>query len=176
MSMFGIPGMKVLHYAFGEDLPINPYIPHNYTKNCVVYTGTHDNNTTKGWFKKEAGTEDKKRIHKYLGREVSEDDIHREITRLAMMSVANMVVIPMQDILNLGGEARMNFPSKLGGNWTWRFTWDQVSKNIPNVYKELSVLYERPIIEKTKTELKKRFFSNFDSINTLICCQNQTIT
>ncbi|CAG0939139.1 partial 4-alpha-glucanotransferase, partial [Candidatus Brocadiaceae bacterium] len=108
MSIFGIPGMKVLLYAFGEDLPTNPFIPHNYTKCCVVYTGTHDNNTTKGWYKKETSPNDRNRIQQYLGREVTEDNIHREFIRLAMMSVANMVVLPMQDILGLGEESRMN--------------------------------------------------------------------
>jgi len=143
MSMFGIPGMKVLHYAFGEDLPINPYIPHNYTKNCVVYTGTHDNNTTKGWFKKEVSIEDRKRIQQYLQKEVTEDDIHRELVRLVMMSVANMVVIPMQDILGLGEESRMNFPSTSENNWEWRLLPEQITSELIRELTEITIIYGR---------------------------------
>lgn len=143
MNMFGIPGMKVLLFAFGDDLPINPYIPHNHIKSCIVYTGTHDNNTIRGWFKKEACPEERKRIHKYLGREVPEDDIHREITRLAMMSVANMVVIPMQDILGLGEESRMNLPATSENNWTWRLLPEQITPALRKELTEATLIYGR---------------------------------
>lgn len=143
MGMFGIPGMKVLLFAFGDDLPINPYIPHNHIKSCVVYTGTHDNNTMKGWFKKEANPEDKERIRKYLGREVSEDDIHREMIRLAMMSVANMVILPMQDILGLGEESRMNFPATSENNWEWRLLPEQITPTLIQELSEATVIYGR---------------------------------
>ncbi|NOZ70222.1 MAG: 4-alpha-glucanotransferase [Deferribacteres bacterium] len=137
MERFGFPGMKVLLFAFGEDLPTNPYAPHNHIKNCVVYTGTHDNNTIKGWFRKETGPEDKKRISEYIGRDVTENTIHREIIRLAMMSVADMVIIPMQDILGLGEKYRMNLPASSTGNWEWRLTPEQLS---PRVIKELKAM------------------------------------
>ena len=143
MNMFGIPGMKVLLFAFGDDLPINPYIPHNHIQSCIVYTGTHDNNTIRGWFKREAGPEERKRVYKYLGREVSEDDIHREITRLAMMSVANMVVIPMQDMLGLGEESRMNLPATSENNWAWRLLPEQITPALRNELTEATVLYGR---------------------------------
>ncbi len=143
MNMFGIPGMKVLLFAFGDDLPANPYIPHNHIKSCIVYTGTHDNNTIRGWFKREAGQEERKRIHKYLGREVSEDDIYREITRLAMMSVANMVVIPMQDMLGLGEESRMNLPATSENNWAWRLLPEQITPALRKELTEATVLYGR---------------------------------
>lgn len=143
MSMFGIPGMKVLLFAFGDDLPNNPYILHNHIKSCVVYTGTHDNNTIKGWFTREAGQEDKKRIYKYLGREISEDDIHREIMRLAMMSVANMAVIPMQDILGLGAESRMNLPATSENNWTWRLLPEHITPALRKELREATILYGR---------------------------------
>ncbi len=141
MSIFGIPGMKVLLYAFGEDLPTNPFIPHNYTKYCVVYTGTHDNNTTKGWYKKEISPKDRDRIQQYLGREVTEDNIHRELIRLAMMSVANMVLIPMQDILGLGEESRMNFPATSENNWAWKLLPEQITPTLIKELTEATVLY-----------------------------------
>jgi len=120
MDHFGFPGMKVLLFAFGQDLPTNPYAPHNHVKNCVVYTGTHDNNTARGWFEREAGTEDKHRLSRYLGKEVKAETVHWEMIRLAMMSVADRVIFPMQDILGLGEEARINRPARKGGNWRWR--------------------------------------------------------
>lgn len=143
MNMFGIPGMKVLLFAFGNDLPVNPYIPHNHIKSCIVYTGTHDNNTIRGWFTREAGTDERKRLDKYLGREISEDNIHREITRLAMMSVANMAVVPMQDILGLGEESRMNLPATAENNWTWRLLPEQITPTLRNELTEATVLYGR---------------------------------
>ena len=117
---FGFPGMKVLLFAFGEDNPMHPYLPHNYQSNCVVYTGTHDNNTIKGWFENEATGKEKERLFNYLGHEVSDSEVHWELIRLAMMSVADMAIIPMQDILGLGQEARMNRPAVKQGNWRWR--------------------------------------------------------
>ncbi|HQU30510.1 MAG: 4-alpha-glucanotransferase [Planctomycetia bacterium] len=143
MHMFGIPGMKVLLFAFGDDLPKNPYIPHNYTHQCIVYTGTHDNNTVKGWFKKEANTEDKKRIHRYLGKEITEDTIHQEMIRLAMMSVANTVIIPMQDVLGLGEESRMNLPSSSKNNWKWRLLPDQITSALRQELTETTIIFGR---------------------------------
>ncbi|BBO18220.1 4-alpha-glucanotransferase [Candidatus Brocadia pituitae] len=143
ITMYGIPGMKVLLFAFGDDLPINPYIPHNYTHQCIVYTGTHDNNTVKGWFKREASIEDKKRIHTYLGKEVTEGTIHREMIRLAMMSVANMVVIPMQDVLGLGEESRMNLPATSENNWRWRLLPEQITPALVQELTEATVIYGR---------------------------------
>ena len=112
--------MKVLMFGFNGDTSQNPHCPHNYAGNSVVYTGTHDNNTVKGWFEKEAGARQKKRLFDYLGRKVSGDLIHRELIRLAMSSVSDTAVIPMQDVLGLGREARMNRPATLKGNWSWR--------------------------------------------------------
>lgn len=143
MNTFGIPGMKVLLFAFGDDLPNNPYILHNHTHQCIVYTGTHDNNTVKGWFKKEVNAEDKERIRQYLGREVAEDTIHREMIRLAMMSVANMVVIPMQDLLGLGEESRMNLPATSENNWSWRLLSEQITPALIKEVKETTILYGR---------------------------------
>ena len=122
MDRFGIPGMRVLLFAFGEDLPTNPYAPHNHVKNCVVYTGTHDTNPVRGWFEKEATSEERERLFRYLGRKVSAEDVSWEFIRLAMMSVADTAILPMQDILGLGEEARMNRPATTEKNWQWRLS------------------------------------------------------
>jgi len=127
MHHFGFPGMKVLLFAFGEDNPGHPYLPHNYGENCVVYTGTHDNNTARGWFDREARPEDKARLFRYLGREVTSEEIHRELIRLAMRSVASMAVFPVQDVLGLGEEARMNLPATANENWEWRLLPEQLT-------------------------------------------------
>ncbi|MGD2125940.1 MAG: 4-alpha-glucanotransferase, partial [Desulfobacteraceae bacterium] len=143
MDHFGFPGMKVLLFAFGEDLSTNPYAPHNHVKNCVVYTGTHDNNTVRGWFEREATAQDKQRLSRYLGREVTEENVHWEFIRLAMMSVANRIIVPMQDILGLGEEARMNRPAKRGGNWQWRLLPEQLKPELADTLLEMTEIYGR---------------------------------
>lgn len=143
MDHFGFPGMKVLLFAFGEGLPTNPYAPHNHVKNCVVYSGTHDNNTVKGWFENEASQEDKRRLFQYLGRETVAATVHLDFIRLAMMSVANTAIIPMQDILGLGGEARMNQPARKPENWRWRLEQDQLSDRIRLQIREMTEIYGR---------------------------------
>jgi 4-alpha-glucanotransferase len=143
MDYFGFPGMKVLLFAFSEDLPTNPYAPHNHVKNCVVYTGTHDNNTTRGWFQKETKPEDRDRVSLYLGREATTENIHWELIRLAMMSVANMAIFPMQDILGLEEQARMNQPAKKTGNWGWRLLSDQLTVPIKNQLRKMTEIYGR---------------------------------
>lgn len=140
---FEFPGMRLLLFAFGWDLPTNPYAPHNHIKNCVVYTGTHDNNTVRGWFEKEIPPEDKKRLFNYLGREVSGQDIHWELIKLAMMSVAKMVILPMQDILGLGEESRMNRPSTTKDNWLWRLLPEQITPSLVQKFREITEIYGR---------------------------------
>jgi len=139
----GFPGMKILQFAFGTKME-RRFLPHNLTQHCVTYTGSHDNDTTRAYFEKAKHENNDiysstQRYLNYYG-----DDLRFELIRAAYASVADMVIIPMQDILNLGSEARMNFPGKLGGNWTWRFTWDQVAPDIVRTYKNLCELYERP--------------------------------
>lgn len=143
MSLFGFPGMKVLLFAFGENLPANPYAPHNHIKNCVVYTGTHDNNTIMGWFRRELTVQDRKRLSEYMGKRVSEKTVHWDLIRLAMASVADMVIIPMQDILGLGEKARMNLPASTTGNWRWRLTLEQLTPSIIKRLSEITWLYGR---------------------------------
>ncbi len=120
INKFNFPCMKVLHFAFDGEPKKNTHLPHNHVKNCVVYTGTHDNNTTRGWFKKELNRKQKQRLSDYLGRKPSEKNVHRRMIRLAMSSVANLVIIPMQDILGLDGKTRMNNPALTRGNWRYR--------------------------------------------------------
>lgn len=143
MTRFAFPGMKILLFAFGGDLPTNPYVPHNYSTNCVVYTGTHDNNTIQGWFKNEASAEDRKRLLDYLGDEVVVENLHWHLIRVAMASVADLFVVPMQDILGLGEEARMNFPQKSNGNWKWRLRGDQLSHALAEKLSYMTWLYGR---------------------------------
>ena len=143
MDRLGFPGMKVLLFAFGDDNPAHPYLPHNYERNCVVYTGTHDYSTVRGWFDKEAGQPEKERLFQYLGREVGADEVAWELIRLAMMSVADTAIVPMQDVLGLGLEARMNRPSIGGGNWCWRLRPDQLGDVVASRLRSMTETYGR---------------------------------
>lgn len=120
---FDLPGMKILQFAFGGNSD-NPYLPMNYSRNCVVYTGTHDNDTTLGWFET-LSNEDKQRVYQYLGW--SGLPMPCALIFIALASVANLAIIPMQDILKLGSQDRMNTPGTLDGNWRWRFNWSQLT-------------------------------------------------
>ena len=131
--------MKILQFAFDSGAA-NPHLPHNYTKQCVVYTGTHDNDTTRGWSE---GLDAKRRkaVHAYTGC----PDGHRSagMLRLALMSVANTAIFPLQDLLDLPSEARMNIPGTAFGNWGWRFTWDLVSSSHLSFVHEMLSRYGR---------------------------------
>jgi 4-alpha-glucanotransferase len=143
MKDFGFPGMSLLLFAFGDDFPESAYLPHNTIQNSVVYTGTHDNNTAQGWWRSEASPESRKRFIKYIGKEVSEESIHWEFIRLAMMSPANTCIIPMQDVLGLGEEAKMNRPAKTDGNWQWRLKPGQITPSLADKLKEITETYGR---------------------------------
>jgi 4-alpha-glucanotransferase len=122
MTRYHFRGMKVLLFAFNGDLKSHPYLPHNFTENCVVYTGTHDNNTVRGWFENEASEREKSNLFQYLKRRVSPDEVANELIRLALESSADIAIIPLQDILGLGKDARMNIPGTTRHNWRWRVT------------------------------------------------------
>jgi 4-alpha-glucanotransferase len=122
---FNLPGMKILQFAFG-DTAANPYLPHNYERNYVVYTGTHDNDTTLGWFNA-LNDHDKQRIYHYLG--YSQASMPYLLIGTAFSSVANLAIVPMQDILELGSADRMNTPGTTEGNWQWQFSWDQLTED-----------------------------------------------
>jgi 4-alpha-glucanotransferase len=140
---FGLPGMRIAMFAFGEDLATSIHAPHNYPEHCVVYTGTHDNNTVKGWFGTEATAADRKKLSEYLGREVTANTAPLELIRLAMASVAKIVIIPMQDVLGLGEKARMNFPGTCEGNWRWRLRAEQLTPALTKKLAAMTKIYGR---------------------------------
>jgi len=143
IEKFTLPTMKVLQFAFDGNSYANPHIPHNHIENCIVYTGTHDNNTTKGWFEKEATRTQKKRLNEYLGQKVSGRQIHWQFIRLAMSSVAKLAIIPVQDILGLSDIARMNHPAAKKGNWLWRLKPGQLNVTLSSKLKQLTKIMER---------------------------------
>lgn len=138
---FGFPGMRVLHFAFGSDAG-NPFLPYNLPRNCLVYTGTHDNNTTLGWFENDLPDWECDRVVNYLGH-LSPNGIHWDLIRLALSSVANWAIIPMQDLLGLDERARMNTPGQAEGNWSWRYRPDSIGTWLGDLLQLLTQLYGR---------------------------------
>jgi len=143
---FGLPGMKILQFAF-DSSEANDYLPHNYPKNCIVYTGTHDNDTIKGWYDS-AKAEDRKYVLDYLN--TSGSDICWDFIRTAMASVACTAIIPMQDILELGTEARMNLPATTINNWMWRAKHQDFQSALAQRMAHLTLLYGRANAKKNK--------------------------
>ncbi|MEZ4532668.1 MAG: 4-alpha-glucanotransferase [Thermomicrobiales bacterium] len=144
----GLQGMKVLQFAFNGD-PDNAYLPHNYERDCVVYTGTHDNQTTIGWFQSCSESE-RQQVQTYLGADGS--DIAWDFIRLAFASVADLAIVPLQDVMRLGDEARMNRPGIAFGNWKWRYLSHQLNDGLARGLRELAGAYgrlDRPPIERT---------------------------
>ncbi len=135
--------MKVLMFGFDGNNSENPHHPYNYVKNSVVYTGTHDNNTVKGWFKNEATSSQRKRVFDYIGHKVPLRQIHWEFVRLAMSSVSNTAIIPMQDVLGLDGKARMNRPATIRGNWRWRLGPNEKTASITRKLARLTRVFGR---------------------------------
>ena len=136
---FNLPGMRILQYAFGAD-ENNNYLPHNYIRNCVAYSGTHDNDTTIGWYDS-ANRHEREFCFKYLNSDGR--DIHWDFIRAIFESVADTAIIPMQDILGLGSEARMNLPASTSGNWNWRCAENCFSEELAQKLRELTKLYGR---------------------------------
>lgn len=136
---FGFPGMKVLHFAF-EGGPDNPYLPHNIERNSVAYTGTHDNNTTLGWWH-ELKKDHKDAVREYLGHGLRH--MPWDLIRAAMSSVADWCVIPLQDVLELDADGRMNRPGQGSGNWDWRFSSEQLTQSRIDALKNMTTLYGR---------------------------------
>lgn len=142
---FNFPGMKILQFAFDDDRT-NGFLPYNYTdRNCIVYTGSHDNNTTVGWFN-ERSPEANAKVIDYLGC-LCDDGIHWAMIRLALSSVGNTVVLPFQDILGLGSDAKMNTPSKAEGNWSWRCRAEAFNDELSGRLKYLTYLYGRTPVD-----------------------------
>lgn len=140
---FHLPGMKVLQFAFGDNMPISEHTPHNYTTNFIVYTGTHDNNTTRGWYKKELSRKDRMRINTYIGEHVHKKNIHLELSKAAYASVAKTVILPMQDVLGLGRKARMNMPASTEENWKWRIKSNMITSKDRKRLKNWTRMYNR---------------------------------
>ena len=149
---FGFPGMRILQFAFGGDAK-NHDLPHNYIRNCVAYTGTHDNDTTVGWFKSQAGagsTRDASEIsreHDYCLKYLNSDgsEIHWDLIRAVWASVADTAIAPLPDLLGIGTEGRMNLPASESGNWHWRMTKDSLTDEIIERLRDLTETYGRSV-------------------------------
>ncbi len=140
-DQFALPGMKILQFAFSG--PDNPFLPHQFTRNSVVYTGTHDNNTASGWYDT-APEHEKDFARRYFGRGWQTGaEFAWDMLRAAWGSVSTFAVAPIQDFLSLGTEARFNFPSTLGDNWDWRMIEADLSEDLKNRIRELNWLYQR---------------------------------
>jgi len=137
IEKYDLMSTKVLLFAFDEDDSINSHCPCNFPKNSIVYTSTHDNNTARGWFEKEADRVQKKKLFDYIGRQVPASQVPWELIRLAMKSVSDNVIIQMQDVLGLDEQSRMNLPGTSKGNWQWRL---QKGKLKPATIKKLAEL------------------------------------
>jgi 4-alpha-glucanotransferase len=148
---FGLRGMRVLQFGFAGDPCTNEHCPHNYTRDCVIYTGTHDNNTSLGWLHEVELPDNPSSLDpmqaeratalKYMASDGRQ--AHWDMIRLALASVGDLALIPLQDILGLGQEARMNYPGKAEGNWEWRFTANMLTHDIASRLRELTELYGR---------------------------------
>ncbi len=162
---FELPGMKILQFAWGA-AAVNPLVPdpsshftpHQHIPNCVVYTGTHDNDTTQGWWRNSSTPQERHHMQVYLATDGGL--ANWDLIRACFMSVANTAIIPMQDFLGLGSEARMNFPGKAEGNWTWRMRTEQVSWDLARQVQSLTLLFQRcnnpPETAIAKDDPKKR--------------------
>ncbi|MCC7003447.1 MAG: 4-alpha-glucanotransferase [Gemmatimonadaceae bacterium] len=150
-AQFALPGMGILHFAFGNEGEYNQFLPHNHVRELVVYTGTHDNDTTVGWWTAAAGEANTRsadaieRERDFVRRYLATDghDIQWTLIRTALASVAHTALIPMQDVLGLSSEARMNLPGRPGGNWRFRFSWDQLHDASVERLASLARLYDR---------------------------------
>lgn len=136
---FGLPGMKILQFAFDSG-PDNAYLPHNHVENCVVYTGTHDNNTTLGWFQ-EIPEQVRQYVCEYL--QVPAHEMPWPLVEAAFKSKARWAIVPMQDVLALDGNHRMNVPGVQTGNWCWRFDWPQLASGVTDKLRHFCHFYER---------------------------------
>ena len=135
---YHLPGMKILQFGFSG--PDNPFLPHNYVQNCVAYTGTHDNDTARGWFDS-ARKKERQFALRYLHS--TRRNFTWDLIRGVWSSVAVYAIAPMQDVLDLGTEARMNYPSRLGGNWHWRMQEGDMNQPLAEKLRELTYMYLR---------------------------------
>lgn len=150
-KQFNLPGMQILLFAFADD-PDNDFLPHNYEKNTVVYTGTHDNETAVGWFfrtdtsgttEDPAQLEGERNFARLYAKILVDQEVHWDLIRLALGSVADVSLVPLQDVLGLGNDARMNLPSSTSGNWQWRYLDEQLDSEVRRRLLELTTAYAR---------------------------------
>jgi 4-alpha-glucanotransferase len=134
--------MRVMQFGF-SDRGAHLYLPHEFVPNCVVYTGTHDNNTTLGWWKDAATPVEKANLQTYLYPLPHDDDVVWAMIRSAAASVAETCIFPLQDVLHLGSEARMNTPASPAGNWTWRYTQEQLHPDLSEKLAAIMVMTDR---------------------------------
>ncbi len=134
---YKLPGMRVLQFGFEENMPYLQHTPLTFTYNSIAYTGTHDNNTMKGWYRKEADKATLKRFKKYTGKKLKEKNCHKEMIRVTYSSVAKISIIPIQDWLGLDEKSRMNFPSTTEGNWLWKLKEGQLSKKLEKKIRDM---------------------------------------
>jgi 4-alpha-glucanotransferase len=137
---FNFPGMRVLQFAFVADTS-SDFLPHNYVRNTVAYVGTHDNDTTVGWWEK-LDAKTRQQVLDYIGK-TDATEIHWDMIRLLSRSVADTAIVTLQDLLGLGSDARMNFPGRADGNWYWRFSWDQVTDDVKKKLTSITKVYGR---------------------------------
>jgi len=143
MQRYGLPGMRVLEFAFTDETAENPHAPHNLSRDLVLYTGTHDNAPVRGWLEDHATPKDRLRLRRYLGREYAADELPGVFIRLAQMSVADTVILPLQDLLGLGDEARMNAPGTDEGNWCWRVGEDLMTPEVARNLRDMTRVFGR---------------------------------
>ncbi len=150
---FEFPGMRILQFAWGEDDAAEPrFLPHNFDPDTVVYTGTHDNDTSLGWWNSAP-----ERVRHHLREYLATDGraVHWDLIRVACASVADLAVHPMQDVLGLDGSHRMNFPGKPEGNWSWRLVWSYVPPDTAERLRRMNQLYERDPVTRAAKEAKE---------------------
>lgn len=139
---FELPGMEVLQFAFGEGMPQSVHIPHHHLPTSVVYTGTHDTNTTVGWYK-QLDKESRQNLADYTGIKIAQKNVCDVLCRMTYASVSKLAILPMQDVLCLDEKARINIPSLATDNWTWRITSAQMNEEVAARLKAWCTLYDR---------------------------------
>lgn len=160
---FKLPGMKILQFSFADG-PQDKFLPHNYTENCVVYTGTHDNDTVRGWYER-VPEKEKDFYRRYLQRDGS--NVSWDLIRTCWSSVAVFSIAPIQDFLGLGNEARMNYPGNPHGNWTWRYHAGDLDLGLENKIHEINYLYSRlhSVEDTPETEIESEIPEDYFEIN-----------
>ncbi len=140
---YNLPGMKVVQFGFGDNMPFLDHVPSNHLYNSIAYTGTHDNNTVKGWFKRESNVTTRKHFKQFTGIRLTGKNCHREMIRVAYASSSRLTIIPMQDWLGLDESSRMNLPATTSGNWLWRLTPEQITARLEKQIKRWVKVFGR---------------------------------